>query len=310
MIGPGFGAPGQRESIKGGRDQDLLTPVWQTVALCFCGVWIIGWLAATAMVMGAMLGYVLSLAAFVVRWGRKIARDWETEYTYTSYAAYFGWILLNLTIHICIGYGGDLIWTSYVMPWSPWQKLWFVLISVAMSVPFGVLGYVLIVRLFDPNYPSPRKAVDQRQPQMPWYRDAFPLDVKQLEPPAREELDVRITDETGDPEQPDVAMCLLFSPAGHPENLARYARALLSTDATRAAFSYAGGKHINGAKFYMYTPDEFEELETEAKRAGLVKRERSNQPYKLTDRGRFVFARVAERNLESASVSPTPEAWG
>lgn len=179
MIGGGFGAPGQRESIKGGRDQDLLTPVWQTVALCFCGVWIIGWLAATAMVMGAMLGYVLSLAVFVVRWGRKIARDWETEYTYTSYAAYFGWILLNLTIHICIGYGGDLIWTSYVMPWSPWQKLWFVLISVAMSVPFGVLGYVLIVRLFDPNYPSPRKAVDQRQPQMPWYLDA-PVDGTEL----------------------------------------------------------------------------------------------------------------------------------
>ena len=122
--------------------------------------------------------------------------------------------------------------------------------------------------------------------------------------PAREELNVRIEDRTGDPEQPDLAMCLLFSPAGHPGMLARYAAALVRTDGSRAAFSHAGGKHINGARFYMYTPDEFEELEIEAVRAGLVERERSNQPYKLTDRGRFTFARVAEKQLSSASLAP------
>ncbi len=135
-------------------------------------------------------------------------------------------------------------------------------------------------------------------------RAGIGVPVSAIGTPAREELDVRIEDCTDDPEQPDIAMCLLFSPAGHPGNLARYARALLSTDATRAAFSHAGGKHINGATFYSYTPDEFEQLEIEAVRAGLVGRERGNQPYKLTDRGQFTFARVAERELESVTLSP------
>ena len=226
MIGGGFGAPGQRESIKGGRDQDLLTPIWQTVALCFCGAWCIGWLAAMAMVMGSVLGYALSLAVFVFRWGRKIVRDWGIDYTYTSYAAYFGWILLNLAVHVGIGYVGDLIWTEYVMPWSYWQKLWFVIVAVAMVAPFGVLGYVMVVRLFDPNYPSPRKAVDQRQPQMPWYVDEPPLDVSQLGTPQL----VRVQVESKDPrysagmldlapvrEWYDFALWLLRHPDGFSE---------------------------------------------------------------------------------------------
>jgi len=100
--------------------------------------------------------------------------------------------------------------------------------------------------------------------------------------------------------------CLLFSPESRPAGLAFYAAALIRDDDTRAAFSYSGGKHINGAQFYGYNPTEFEELEKEAKRAGLVHRQYKNQPYILTERGRVVLKRVAEREMSEIQLSPTP----
>jgi len=217
VIGGGFGAPGQRESIKGGRDQDLLTPFWQMVALCAMGAWMLGWLAAMAMVLGAVLGYALSLAVLLVRSARLVKRYHVVPWV---------WVWVNLALHVGLAFAADLIWTGYVMPWTPWQKLWFVVIAAVMIAPPAVFSYVMVVRLFDPNYPSPRKAVDQRQPQMPWYVDEPPLDVSQLGTPQL----VRVQVESKDPrysagmldlapvrEWYDFALWLLRHPDGFSE---------------------------------------------------------------------------------------------
>lgn len=188
--------------------------------------------------------------------------------------------------------------------------LWVILLPLEWPTPLLILYCRnLYPKLLNDNWPPPWAQADPATlGAVTWHdwdaRTGVGVPIADMNVPDREELDVRIEDCTGDPEQPDLAMCLLFSPAGHPGMLARYAAALIRTDGSRAAFSHAGGKHINGARFYMYTPDEFEELEIEAVRAGLVERERSNQPYKLTDRGRFTFARVAEKQLSSASLAP------
>ena len=183
MIG-GFG-PGQRETIKGGRDQDLLTPFWQMVALCVIGAWITGWIVAIGLVIGALLGYILSLALLLVR-SRSLIRRYHV--------IPWQWVAVNLALHVGAAFTADLIWTDYVMPWTVWQKVLFVLVAAWMIAPPAVFAYVMIVRLFDPNYPSPRKAVEQRQPQMPWYVDEPPLELASGEPQL-----VRVQVESKDP---------------------------------------------------------------------------------------------------------------
>ena len=125
----------------------------------------------------------------------------------------------------------------------------------------------------------------------------------------REEISVNVHDRAPDDHRlaQDVR-CTLFSPAGKPGNLARYAAALMRDNETRATFSYAGGKQVNGAKFYGYTPAEFTEIERVAVAAKLAERERKNQPYEFTDRGRAVFGRVARRGLSETTLSPIPQA--
>lgn len=159
-----IGGPGQRETIRGGRDQDLLTPFWQTVAICVCCAWIIGWLVALALVVGSVLGYVLSFVLLLLRW-RYITRR-HTQIPWQ-------WIVWNIgVVHSLVPYLFDaFVWTGYILPWSPWLKMLWSLICCVMIAPPGLLVYVLAVRILDPNYPSPRKATDQREPQMPWYRD-------------------------------------------------------------------------------------------------------------------------------------------
>lgn len=163
--------PGQRETIRGGRDQDLLTPFWQTATLCVSGAWMLAWLVAMALVVGPVMGYALSMAIFFIRWGRKIVRGWKKNFTYASYGGYLTWIAFNLLVHLGIAYSADLIWTDYVLDWSPWNTVLWTLLCCAMIAPPALLGYVIAIRILDPNYPSPRKAVNQRQPQMPWYPD-------------------------------------------------------------------------------------------------------------------------------------------
>jgi hypothetical protein len=124
----------------------------------------------------------------------------------------------------------------------------------------------------------------------------------------REQLDVVVTDERDEAHVRHFQKRFtLFSPEGKPDGLYRYAAALIRDDDTRAAFSYAGGKHINGAQFYGYTPSEFDDMESAALGAGLVERERKNLPYELTERGRAVFTRVANRQLKQTTLSPTPD---
>ena len=185
MIGGGFGAPGQRGLEKGGRDQDLLTPMWQGVALCVLGAWIIGWLYALSLVLGAILGYALSLAVLCVRF-RRLTK----KYTAIPWL----WIAWNLAIHTGIAFALDLIWTPYGLPWTPWIKLWWSLLYIVMIAVGALLFYNIVIRIFDPHYPSPRKAVEQRQPQMPWYVDEPPLDVSQLGTPQLVRVQVESTD--------------------------------------------------------------------------------------------------------------------
>jgi hypothetical protein len=125
----------------------------------------------------------------------------------------------------------------------------------------------------------------------------------------REEIDVTVHDKTPDDRRlPKLVRLTLFSPAKHPGNLARYAAALVREEGTRATFSHAGGKNVNGAKVYGYTKREFEELERVAAKAGLVEREHKNQSYDITERGEAVFGRVARRGLSETTVSPIPQA--
>jgi len=138
---------------------------------------------------------------------------------------------------------------------------------------------------------------------------AEPPETEEPEPrssPYRREITVNIEEATGNGTK-RTDRCRLFSPESRPSGLAFYAAALVREDEkTRAAFSYAGGKHVNGARFYGYTPNEFDDLEKEAKRAGLVEREYKNRPYELTERGQFVFARVAREELAEIQLSPAP----
>ena len=161
MIG-GFGAPGQRETIKGGRDQDLLTPFWQTLALLACGPWCLMWLVFWGLVVGPVLGYVIALTVLLVR-----CRRLTKKYT----AIPWQWIAWNLVIHVGVAFALDRIWTPYLLTWSLWNKVIWSVLCALMIAPAAWFYYHTTIRTADPNYPSPRKAVDQRQPQMPWYRD-------------------------------------------------------------------------------------------------------------------------------------------
>lgn len=158
----GLGQAGQRETIRGGRDQDLLTPIWQTVALFVFGAWTLGWLLAEILVIGPASAYVVAVA--IVAWiVRRSKRGWDGFWTYvvSSVVLVTGAYLVEL-----------YVWPDYVLPWTAWWKAWFSLLVLVMVVPAALLSYVIAVRILDPNYPSPRKAVDQREPQMPWYRDS------------------------------------------------------------------------------------------------------------------------------------------
>jgi len=153
----GFGAPGQRESIKGGRDQDLHTPLYQTLALMACGAWVLMWLVFIALVIGSWLAFAISGIVFYVRWRR--------------YERSLRWDIGNAILHVLVVVLLDGIWTTYIMTWTPWQKLIFTLLCLLMASPGVWFYYHITIRVGDPNYPSPRKAVEQREPQMPWYRD-------------------------------------------------------------------------------------------------------------------------------------------
>jgi len=138
---------------------------------------------------------------------------------------------------------------------------------------------------------------------------ATPPEAREPDPrssPSRREITVNIEEKTSDGKK-RIDRCVLFSPETRPAGLAFYAAALIREDEdTRATFSYAGGRHVNGAQFYGYTPKEFDELEKEAMRAGLVEREYKNRPYELTERGQFVFTRVAREELAEIQLSPAP----
>ena len=169
----GFGGPGQRGIEKGGRDQDLLTPLWQGVALCVLGAWIIGWFVALSLVLGAVLGYALSLAALCVR-----ARRLTAKYTSIPWL----WIWVNLAIHTGIAFALDLIWTPYLLPWTPWIKLWWSLLYIVLIAVGALLFYTIVIRVFDPHYPSPRKAVEVLEWMRPWERDSIDEVLELAEP--------------------------------------------------------------------------------------------------------------------------------
>jgi hypothetical protein len=190
--------------------------------------------------------------------------------------------------------------------------LWVIPLPLEWPTPLLIL-YLrnLYPKLLNENWPPPWSQVAPLESGFVTAhnmddRSSFTVPVPELAK-GRETLHVIIEDLTQDT-GPIREMCDLFSPAGHPGNLARYAAALIRDNGTRAAFSYAGGKHVNGAQFYGYTPNEFDELEPEVVRAGLVSRVRKNQPYQVTPRGEFTFARIAARGLGQASLSPTPAA--
>lgn len=160
----GLGQAGQRETIHGGRDQDLLTPFWQTVALCILGAWALGWIVALALVIGPLLAYALSISILVARWRYVARRHREIPWQ---------WLAWNVCGHAAIPVALDAwVWTGYILAWSAWSKMLWTILCALMIAPAALLWYVIVIRILDPNYPSPRKAMDQREPQMPWYRDA------------------------------------------------------------------------------------------------------------------------------------------
>lgn len=157
----GLGGPGQRGIEKGGRDQDLLTPFWQGVALCVCGGWCLMWLVFIALVVGPILAFVLSAGAFLIR----------LYFKKRAHVEPLAWMVTNVVIHVTIAFALDAIWTDYMLGWTPWNKMIWSALCVLMISPVAWFYYHTVIRVADPHYPSPRKAVEQRQPQMPWYRD-------------------------------------------------------------------------------------------------------------------------------------------
>lgn len=164
------GMAGQRGLEKGGRDQDLLTPFWQTVFLVVCGAWIEGWCLALALVLGPVVIYGLFLlfCILTISWG---VRKGHIRTEHTS-----GYVVIGILILVWVSAAAAIdiwAWIDYILPWHPFAKGLWLAWCIGMIYPAAQAYYVISVRVFDPHFPSPRKAVDQREWQRPWDRDAI-----------------------------------------------------------------------------------------------------------------------------------------
>ena len=91
----------------------------------------------------------------------------------------------------------------------------------------------------------------------------------------------------------------LLAPASNHNGLWQYADALVRET---AALSYEGGRHVNGAQAFGYTPAEFDgrpdAWRPTAITGGLVEPDpHKSKGYRLTTAGRRAFERVAEHQL-------------
>ena len=290
--------PGQRETIKSGPQQDLWTPILQAITIGVCGAWALGWLIGMALAVGPALGYGVSFIALAIRWERE-----RKQLT----APPWMWLTWNVICHTVAVWYLDIIWTPYNFGWSPWLTFLWSFLCAIMIVPAVILVRVMNVRIFDPNFPPTRQPVDRLTPIRPGTKEPGEIEIQVT--PEREEIAVLIEDHvTTETAYPERQKCVLFSPVGHPGHLALYAAALVREDEnTRAAFSFAGGKDHHGAAHWKYTRAEYGELSEEAERAGVVYREKENQPFEITDRGNLTFKRLAEKGLSSTSLLPRPE---
>ena len=190
--------------------------------------------------------------------------------------------------------------------------LWVILLPLEWPTPLLIL-YTrnLYPKLLNDNWPPPSAQIPPMEAgALTWHnwdeRASVGTTVIEQVVPEREEIAVTITDQTTQP-RPEIKMCVLFSPADHPGMLARFAGALVRKDAaTRAAFSFEGGKNHAGARYYRYTRKEYEELEVECRRAGLIEREKKNQPSKITVRGAFTFYRLGKMGTGHTELAPSP----
>jgi len=167
----GFSQPGQREYITSGKEQDLWVPVFQTLALIVTGLWVLFWSVALAVGVGPYIIYGISLAWMCHRVSR-----WYG-------VVHWSRIVSLLAVHVGVPFALDLAWIAYRPPWSAWWTLVWIGFCTACGIAPGVaLSITLYVRLFDPNWPPPRDAVNYSAPIYPWTRnvgeDAEPLEIE------------------------------------------------------------------------------------------------------------------------------------
>lgn len=97
----------------------------------------------------------------------------------------------------------------------------------------------------------------------------------------------------------------MFNPKTDDLGLAKWLSAIL---AGQAAFSERGGKKQNGAKFFRFTREEFEENRKIATDAGLV-RKKGNKSIP-TGKGKAVFRGIVRRDLGELPPIPQGDALG
>jgi len=162
-VGPIINEPGQRETLTSGREQDLVTPILQAVALCVASIWTLAWLFAMTVATGPLVFYVLaagSVGAQVLPELRKRERlpDWR-------------WIVVSVVWRMVVAFLADLIWMDYRLGWPVWAILYFDAGCLLLMSPGVLVISVLFLRLIDPTYPNPRKAIERYGPQLFWQPD-------------------------------------------------------------------------------------------------------------------------------------------
>jgi len=162
-VGPIINEPGQRETLTSGREQDLVTPILQAVALCVASIWTLAWLFAMTVATGPLVFYVLVVGSV----GAQVLIELRKRQSLPDWR----WIVVSIVWRMLVAFVGDLIWMDYRLGWPLWSVLYFDAACLLLMSPGVLVISVLFLRLIDPTYPNPRKAIERYGPQLFWQRD-------------------------------------------------------------------------------------------------------------------------------------------
>ena len=181
---------------------------------------------------------------------------------------------------------------TVVLALQVWSGFWVALAGESVvALIFGCVTW-RILRLDDDWFKT-----GERDTELP------PQEKPQKQQPSRVEVDVTINEPRNRGGGKVLPTVTLFSPAGYPQGLPRFAAAFLQE---RAAFTYKGGDKVHGLHHYHYSPQEASELQKNARKARLIEQAGKRQQWTPTDRGHAVFTRVSALNLTKSTISTPP----